>query len=257
MSGTDDAHSLIGSVQRAIRLLDLVAASPRPVTVKALAVASRMSLGTTYNLVRTLVHEGYLGRDPDGLLLGDRLPSPGPGAQRGAMLPRYRRATRAVSEQLRLNAYLARYVDGEVEIVDIVESLHVPRIELSVSTLEHAHATAIGKRILSGLSTQERDDYLARHPLASLTRNTLTQRDALEEELAAGSPMTLDRQEFSVGLNCVAVPVEGGGFRGALGVGLSADLPGPPLDSIVEALEGAARSLSLELGAIAQLGGTA
>ena len=72
---TEAAPTLIGSVQRALRLVDIVANSPRPVPVKSLAARTGLTPGTTYNLVRTLVHEGYLVSEPDGLVLGENFPA--------------------------------------------------------------------------------------------------------------------------------------------------------------------------------------
>src|SRR5690606_209029 len=74
-SMTERGGTLLGSIQRAITLVDMVANAPRPLPVKALASSAGLSLGTTYNIVRTLVHEGYLAREPDGLVLGKRFPS--------------------------------------------------------------------------------------------------------------------------------------------------------------------------------------
>lgn len=62
--------TLIQSVVRALELLDLVGSSDSPVTAKYLARRAGLSLGTTYDLLRTLVHEGYLHRDSGGYRVG-------------------------------------------------------------------------------------------------------------------------------------------------------------------------------------------
>ena len=68
-----DGPTLITSVQRALRLVEAVGASDRPVPAKALAPATGEHLSTTYHLLRTLVFEGYLRRIDGGYALGDRV----------------------------------------------------------------------------------------------------------------------------------------------------------------------------------------
>src|SRR5690242_4881441 len=125
--------TLIGSVQRALRLVDIVANTSRPVPAKALATATGLTPGTTYNLVRTLVHEGYLSSEPDGLVLGDRFPAfLTTDASRGVFLSRVRGSLKGIAEELGITAYLSRFEDGEVNLVDIVDAEHSPRVELWV-----------------------------------------------------------------------------------------------------------------------------
>lgn len=55
--------TLIGSVQRAMRLLEAVAGHECGAPAKQLARETGLALPTTYHLLRTLVHEGYLRHD--------------------------------------------------------------------------------------------------------------------------------------------------------------------------------------------------
>lgn len=68
-----DGPTLINSVRRAVHLLDAVGSAGGPVPAKALARRTQLPLATTYHLLRTLVHEGYLTRQQGGYVLGDRL----------------------------------------------------------------------------------------------------------------------------------------------------------------------------------------
>src|SRR5258705_12783851 len=72
---TDDGPTdLIQSVSRALRILEEVARSPRPLPVKVIARRCRLNVSTAYHLTRTLCYEGYLVRQADG---GDIIGSPG------------------------------------------------------------------------------------------------------------------------------------------------------------------------------------
>ncbi len=64
--------TLIGSVQRAMRLLECVAGHPHGAPAKQLARETGLALPTAYHLLRTLVHEGYLHRDKGLFFLGRR-----------------------------------------------------------------------------------------------------------------------------------------------------------------------------------------
>ncbi|WP_159045551.1 helix-turn-helix domain-containing protein, partial [Streptomyces puniciscabiei] len=57
--GSPAAATLIGSVQRAMRLLETVATHVYGAPAKQLARETGLALPTAYHLLRTLVHEGY------------------------------------------------------------------------------------------------------------------------------------------------------------------------------------------------------
>jgi DNA-binding IclR family transcriptional regulator len=65
-SGEKEPSDLIRSVSRAFRILEEVGAAPEGLHVKQIAHRSRLSVPTTYHLVRTLRYEGYLLRRDSG-----------------------------------------------------------------------------------------------------------------------------------------------------------------------------------------------
>jgi DNA-binding IclR family transcriptional regulator len=131
-----EGPTYITSVQRALCLLELVAAAPRPVPVKLLAEQAGLSLGTTYNLSRTLVHEGCLTTESDGLVLGPGYPGLAPrqlGEMRaGVFLAQVRRVLHLVSDQLSVPVWLTRFRHGRSDVVDSLdcEALDVAGIDL-------------------------------------------------------------------------------------------------------------------------------
>ena len=68
---TTPSATLIGSVQRAMRLLETVAGHEHGAPAKQLARETGLALPTAYHLLRTLVHEGYLRRDKGLFYLGE------------------------------------------------------------------------------------------------------------------------------------------------------------------------------------------
>lgn len=249
MTERESEPTLIGSVQRALRLVDIVANSPRPLPTKMLATATGLTPGTTYNLVRTLIHEGYLASEPDGLVLGRRFPAfQAEIGTRGVFLARVRSALRDVTEELGATAYLSRFDDGEVHLVDIVDALHNPRVELWVGLHASAHATALGKQVLSDLAEEDRLDYLSRHPLEELTPRTISDRRTLLTQLEHSPGWSIDQEEYAIGATCVAVPVLTPGVTASLAISLPTDRAVVDRE-LVTSLQRAARRLSLQLGA--------
>jgi DNA-binding IclR family transcriptional regulator len=241
-------QTLISSVQRALRLMDIVANAARPLPVKAIANAAGLSLGTAYNLTRTLVHEGYLATEPDGLVLGSRFPSLRGVASAGVFLARVRQTLRQVAEEHCVTAHLSRFVNGEVHLVDIVDATGMPRAELRAAQADNAQATAVGQLILAQLSREQRADYLARHPPATLAPPAVSSRRALLNHRQQATDAAADRQDDVLGL-CVAVPVRAPGVIAVLAVSLPGDRPGADLDALARRLRVSAGTLSFQLGA--------
>jgi len=112
--------------------------------------------------------------------------------------------------------YLARYLDGEIVVVEIVDGPRTPRIDLCVGVHDAAHATALGKAILGQFTTAGRDEYLSRHPLHDLTRHTVV--DPRRLQLPAPGQLAVDDEEYALGVNCMAAPVVEPGHLAAVGV---------------------------------------
>lgn len=197
--------TLINSVVRALNLLDAVGAAESPQPAKKLARTVGIPLPTTYHLLRTLVHEGYLHRTPEGYVLGDRVDT----LAQGAPPRRARQVLQQLHEELGAATYLSTLVDGQVRLSEIVDSPEAPRVDLWVGFHDAAHATALGKAVLSALPPDAQRAYLAEHPLIDLTPHTLTSPRRLLHELSDGGGVSVDREEYLLGAVCVAATVPG------------------------------------------------
>jgi IclR family acetate operon transcriptional repressor len=218
--------TLIASVQRALRLLEATSLHATGAPAKVLARDAGLPLGTAYHLLRTLAYEGYLRRlDDGGYVLGDRVDGLLVEGRFQTALARARPALMALRDVAGAAAYLARYADGEITVVEIVDGPKTPRADLWVGFQEAGHATALGKCVLASLDPPGRRDYLARHPLADLTPRTITHQDLLLHELETGPPggFAFDREEYALGTACAAAPFADGSSVGAVGVSVRAE----------------------------------
>jgi IclR family transcriptional regulator, acetate operon repressor len=198
--------TLIQSVQRALRLLEVVAEHAGRGHAKEIARAAGLPLPTTYHLLRTLAHEDYLQRLDDGsYVLGHRLDVVRSHGTAARGVAHARPALEWLRDELRSCVYLARHVDGEIVIVEIVDGPRAPRIDLWVGVHDAAHATALGKSILGQLPAPDREDYLARHPLHDLTPRTTVDRRRLR--LPSPDTVAVDDEEYALGVRCLAAPV--------------------------------------------------
>lgn len=209
--------TLIRSVSRALHLLDVVGSASRPVPAKTLARRAGVPLPTTYHLLRTLVHEGYLRRTADGYVLGDRIDALSAGTP-GRWAARSHEVLQHLHDEVGAAAYLSVLEDGEVRLCDVVDSPEAPRVDLWVGFHDAAHATALGKAVLSTLPAQERREYVATHELVDLTRRTVTDMEVFLRQLEQQSDVALDREEYALGTACVAVPVPSQTLRAAVAV---------------------------------------
>jgi DNA-binding IclR family transcriptional regulator len=242
--------TLIQSVQRALRLVEIVAEhDARPARAKEIARSAGLPLATTYHLLRTCAHEGWLQHLPDGsYVLGHRLDAVRQHGTAARAVAQSRPALEWLRDELGGAVYLARFSDGEVVVAEIVDSPRTPRIDLWVGIHDAAHATALGKCILGHLPATVREDYLARHALHDLTPRTIVDRRRLR--LPARGELAVDEGEYAVGVNCVAAPV----LTGADVAAVAVVTPPPtarrhPLDDVLRA--GAARvARSLAVGTI-------
>lgn len=213
--------TLIASVRRALRLLEAIGEQDRPVPAKQLARHTGLPLPTTYHLLRTLAYDGYVHKlDDGGYVLGEELDSLRGRDYSQALVRRIRPALTALRDTLSAAAYLAVYVDGEIRLVEIVDSSRAPRVDLWVGATEAGHATALGKCVLRQLPERAQQEYLGRHPLADLTPRTATRAAELRRRLAGSpsDPLTRDYEEYLLGTACVAVPISDGSHIGSLGV---------------------------------------
>lgn len=217
-----ETPTLIGSVQRALHLLDAVGASERPVTAKGLARRLDLALPTTYHLLRTLVYEGYVRKLEDGYVLGERFDTLRQGNPVQVVVRRARPILRTLRDRLGGAAYLSLYRDGEITLLDVVDGPATPRADLWVGIHESGHATAFGKCILAGMDSGSRGDYLSRHPLADLTPHTITDAKVLERRLTAHGDCFDDREEYRLGTACLAATVRAPGLLGAVAVSVPA-----------------------------------
>ncbi|WP_323183888.1 MULTISPECIES: IclR family transcriptional regulator [unclassified Streptomyces] len=212
--------TLIGSVQRALRLLEAVGAHRDGAPAKQLAREAGLPLPTAYHLLRTLAHEGYLRRENGVFLFGtaaERL------VGEGSLQNRRSRMAESLSrwrDVIGAPVYCAVYREGEIELVAVADTPVTPAVDECASFRETGHAHAIGQCLLSRLDEKAREDHLDRHPVRPLTRYSVRDRAALLERLRSLERMepVIERQEYALGTVCAAIPITAGFTAAAMAI---------------------------------------
>ncbi|NJP50733.1 helix-turn-helix domain-containing protein [Streptomyces sp. SBST2-5] len=212
------------SVQGALRVLETVARHSGGIGEAELARESGLGPDRLAPLLRMLVRESYVERLADGSCAGgEALARLGSARDHDEAL---RAKLQATLDRLRDSVgaavYLSRYVDGEVKVTQYADSPATPKVNEWVDFRVSAHATAVGKSLLTQLDHQGRRDHLARYRPARLTSRTITSDKVLLSRLAAQPPTVpvLDLQEYAVGTVCAAVPITAGSSVGSLALSL-------------------------------------
>ncbi|MFF2201056.1 IclR family transcriptional regulator [Streptomyces sp. NPDC058145] len=216
------AATLIGSVQRAMRLLETVAVHEYGAPAKQLARETGLALPTAYHLLRTLVHEGYLRRDKGLFFLGDaaeRLSSSGAQQKRRSTVADTLAYWR---DSIGAPVYYAMYRAGEIEVMCVSDSRETPAVEEWADFRETGHAHAIGQCLLSQLDEEARRDHLSRYPARSLTPYSVRDNHALLRRLARTPRMepVVERQEYALGTVCAAIPITVGTTAATMAISL-------------------------------------
>ncbi|MGW2086959.1 IclR family transcriptional regulator [Streptomyces sp. NPDC001880] len=214
------APTLIGSVQRALRLLEAVVAHRDGAPAKQLAREAGLPLPTAYHLLRTLTHEGYLRRENGVFLMGtaaERL------VGEGTLQNRRSRMVESLGrwrDTIGAPVYCAVYREGEIELVAVADTPANPAVAEWASFRETGHAHAIGQCLLSQLDEKAREDHLDRHPVRPLTRYSVKDRAALLERLRSLGRMepVIERQEYALGTVCAAIPMTAGFAAAAMAI---------------------------------------
>lgn len=197
---------------RAIQLIEQVAGSESPVSLAALAQATGLPKPTVLRIAGRLVEAGLLLREPahKSYVSGPRLAA----LARAALLNSPLRAARhrvldELVEQIGETCNCTMLDGDEVLYLDRVETAWPLRLNLQPGSRVPLHCSASGKLFLAHMSKPVRTRLLQAAPLHRYTPNTLCDLPALEAEMRAirKEGASFDREEYLVGIVCVAVPI--------------------------------------------------
>jgi IclR family transcriptional regulator, acetate operon repressor len=239
-------------IERATRLLDALAGEREPVSLKALAATTGLHPSTAHRILNDLVTARYVDRVDNGVYqLGMRLLELG-SLVRGRLNVREAAldAMQALHKLTGQTVNLSIQQGDEIVYVDRAWSERSGmQVVRAIGGRAPLHLTSTGKLFLSVADPRQVRSYVTRTGLAGSTRNSITNFDALDRELALVRRLgyARDNEELEMGVRCIAAGIRDD--TGRLVAGLSISAPAERLqDSWVHQLVETARTISGALG---------
>ncbi len=202
---------VVKSADRTLDVLEELARSTGPLALGELSRRLGIPKSSLHGLLRTLERRGWVEVDEGGLRfrLGVRaMQVAGSYLDHDRVLAAARQVLDSIADETGETVQLARLDGGDVVYLAQRQARHPVRLISSIGQRLPAHATALGKALLSRMDEGELAGRLS-FPLPSLTEWTITELDQLIADLrvARMRGYAIDEQEAAQGLYCFAAPV--------------------------------------------------
>lgn len=239
-------------LERAMLLLDVLAAQPEPVALKDLAATTGLHNSTAHRILNDLVVGRYVERVDSGLYrLGMRLLELGSLVKgrlnvREAAIDPMRELHKITGQTVNLSL---RQGDEIVYIERAWSERSGMQVVRAIGGRAPLHLTSTGKLFLSVSDPRQIKAYVMRTGLAGNTQNSITQAEELERDLARvrRHGYSRDNEELELGVRCIAAGIYDD--TGKLQAGLSISAPAERMrDEWIAALLTTASRISASLG---------
>ena len=197
---------------RVYEIIELIAGSPWPISYAEISDRLSLAKPTAHRLCELLESHSIIQRAVDGKSF-----IPGPRLRflsmevlgSSTMLLERQLVLQSLADKTGETCNLTVPNGTEMLYLDRVETEWPLRIALPVGSRVPLHCTASGKLYLSQLATRERRRLISSITMERYTKNTLTDPDALWEDLKSvrEQKIGIDNQEFIDGMVAVSVPI--------------------------------------------------
>lgn len=199
-------------LEQALTLLEMISKSTKGYTLAEISRELELSKSCVFSLIQTLVDMNYLQKEErTGLyFLGIKTFEVG---SRYVENNDIFRAAKEVLENVSLmsneTTHLAILEEHDVVYVCKYDSQQAIRMISYIGNRVPAHATAVGKALLSGFGNDELRHMYEDYPLKKLTNRTITDLDTLIHQIEniRVTGMAYECEESTDNIQCIAVPV--------------------------------------------------
>lgn len=200
------------SVERALALLEHLAAAPAGLTLSELSVQLEFPKNAVFRITNTLRDRGYLARDGRTLrfsLTEKLVRLSQPRVERKGLIETSMAPMRTLRDATRESVQIGRRCGREGVILEAVDGLHPLRIAVDAGLRFALHNNAPGKLLLAHLPPAERAAMIDALELVPSTPRTITDRRELarECERIREAGFSTDFAEADEGIHCVAAAV--------------------------------------------------
>ncbi len=222
--GSGRHRDFVQSLERGLAIIKVFDADRPRLTASEIAQATGLTRAAVRRFLFTLSELGYVQSHRHGYELTSHVLELG-----YAYLSSFTFPEVALPHLEKLVSETSEASEGSIlDRDDVVYVVRVPgpalmTISVSVGARRPAYATAMGRALLASLPAPDLERYLGSTRLEPMLPNTITDADALREELAKVREQgyALVNQELEVGLVAVAVPVRDRHGRARAAINLS------------------------------------
>ena len=226
------------AVVRAVDIINLVAASNRPLTLSEICKRTGVPKTTAFGIVNTLVHKNVLEIADDqvkSFRLGLGILETTLAALSETDLLKAARPTLEELNGLIGETILFAVEDsGQMVFLDMLQGEAYLRAMVKLGTRVEMHCSAIGKAVLAARPEQELLQFLNSSPLVAKTAHTITNRAELMKDLRATRlrKYSLDAEENVEDVRCVGAPIYSRSRKVIAGVSISTHASRVDLDKL-------------------------
>jgi DNA-binding IclR family transcriptional regulator len=208
----------VRATETSIRMLEGLIDLDGEAGITELATHLSVAKSTVYKHLNTLESKGLVVKHGDTYRIGLRTLEFGGYAQRyDGVYDTARPEVRRMADETGELANLMFEERGWGVYVHTSRGENAVEIDTQTGRRAHLHATGLGKAILATMADDRVEAIVEERGLPAVTEHTITDRDALFEELEAirSNGIAYDREECVIGMACIARPLSTPGERPA------------------------------------------
>ena len=243
------------SLQRGLRMLQLLAQSHRGLPAAKIAKVSGLPVSTVHRFLVNLESGGFLSRDNSGNYhLGVACVFLGQAAReqldiRTVSLPHLQ----TLNNRTRETVHLTVRHNASAVYIEKLDSPQPLRIHSRIGASVPLHCSAVGKILLAYMGEPEREQLLGRLELQRFTENTVGSIQELQTQLTRvrRNGYAVDLEEHELYVRCIAAPIwdHAGGVNASLSVtGPAFRMSSARLREIAPLVRKAGMDISREVG---------
>jgi IclR family acetate operon transcriptional repressor len=250
----------VQSIMRALAILNRLAGSDDGLTLTELAKGIALPPSTAHRILTTMQRDRFVRFEPatmtwhvgvQAFVVGNAF------ARSREMVPLAIPHLRHLMTRTGETANLFMLDGEEVVCMAQIQSQQMIRVISRPGGGVEMHRSAAGKAILAHMEVEDVAEILKRTGMRRYTEHTITTREALLAELARirQRGFSIDNEEFSLGLRCIAAPIfdESGTVHAAVSLaGPASRITESRIDALGEMVALCGNSVTLEIGGRAQ-----
>ena len=213
-------------IDRSATLMDAIASSPDPASLKILSAETGLHPSTAFRILGSLMENGLVERDTAGhYYIGRKITQLANSSRRSTDL---REEALPIMEKLRdeigETINLTVREGDEVIYIERATPNRMMRVEQLIGSRAPLHVTAVGKLMLGELGEEFITAYSKRSGLKSYTQYTLSKLQDLKDniQLSGTQGFAYDNEEAEIGVGCIGVLIYNNKHEVLAGLSISA-----------------------------------